>query len=172
MYVPWHEGVWRSGCKALRIPNSGIRWRRIVTFTFRLIFPQGNIPPYLFGKNTVGRMDCLETFLDEITCSKNWANRTVITSRKRGLARHVARIGKMINAYDVGREHLLLLTLLRSGIAQGAPCTATISDVLCVSTRVLIILDSCARAFCQLPADTPSSVSGGTWREMAVNFAD
>jgi hypothetical protein len=129
MYVPWHEGVWRSGCKALRIPNSGIRWRRIVTFTFRLIFPQGNIPPYIFGKNTVGRMDCLETFLDEITCSKNWANKTVITSRKRGLARHVARTGKMINAYDVGREHLLLLTLLRSGIAQGAPSTATLLPV-------------------------------------------
>jgi hypothetical protein len=59
---------------------------------------------------------------------------------------------------------------LRGGILQGDPCIATTSDPLSVPICVLIIPDSSTIAFWQLPAETPSSEAGKTWRELAVNF--
>jgi hypothetical protein len=44
--------------------------------------------------------------------------------------------------------------------AQGDPCTATVSDLLCVPIRFIIIPDSSTRALWQLPADTSSSEAG------------
>jgi hypothetical protein len=46
------------------------------------------------------------------------------------------------------------------------------SDLLFVSIWVLTIPESSTRTVWKIPAETPSSESGETWREMAVNFAD
>jgi hypothetical protein len=46
------------------------------------------------------------------------------------------------------------------------------SDLLCVPIWVLIIPDSYTRALWQVSAETRSTESGETWREMAVHFAD
>jgi hypothetical protein len=45
-------------------------------------------------------------------------------------------------------------------LAQGAPRTATISDLLCMPIWVLIITDLSTRALWQLPAKTTSSEAG------------
>jgi hypothetical protein len=57
-----------------------------------------------------------------------------------------------------------LLLLSTEWYAQGVPYTATITDLLCFSIRVLIIPDSSTTALWQLPADTPSSKA---WRNLA-----
>jgi hypothetical protein len=53
--------------------------------------------------------------------------------------------------------------LLRGGIVQSVPCTATISDLFNFPIWVLIIPDSSTRALTKIPADTPSSESRETW---------
>jgi hypothetical protein len=58
--------------------------------------------------------------------------------------------------------HPLLLS--RGGIAQGVPCTTTITDPL------LIIPDSSTRALGSNPAGTPTSEEGETWRESDREF--
>jgi len=54
--------------------------------------------------------------------------------------------------------------------AQGDPCTATISDLLCVPIWFLIIPDSSTRALWQLPVETSSSEAGKLHEEMAAKF--
>jgi hypothetical protein len=54
--------------------------------------------------------------------------------------------------------------------AQGNLNTATISDLLCIPIRVLIIPDLSTRALWQLPADTASSEARETWQEVATEF--
>jgi hypothetical protein len=44
-------------------------------------------------------------------------------------------------------------------------------DLLCVPIWVLIIPDSSTRALWQIPAETPSSKAGKTWRKLPINFA-
>jgi hypothetical protein len=64
----------------------------------------------------------------------------------------------------------LVLLLLRGCIAQGVPCTVTISDIFYVSIWIVIISDPSTRLW-KLPAEKSSSEAGKTWRGMAVNFA-
>jgi hypothetical protein len=45
---------------------------------------------------------------------------------------------------------------------QGDTCTATVSDLLCISICILIIRDSSTRT---LRADTSTSEAGDTWRK-------
>jgi hypothetical protein len=66
---------------------------------------------------------------------------------------------------------LLSLFLLRGGIVQGVPDTATIADLLCVPIWVLIIPDSFTRALWQLQAQTLGTEAGETSQKIAVNFA-
>jgi hypothetical protein len=56
--------------------------------------------------------------------------------------------------------------LLRGGILQRVPRTAYILHI-----SVLIFPDSSTRALWPIPAETPGSKAGETWREMFVNFA-
>jgi hypothetical protein len=57
--------------------------------------------------------------------------------------------------------------LLRSGIVQRDPCTATISDLLCFPICVLVALIQCS-----LVAPEISSSKAESWREMSLNLAD
>jgi hypothetical protein len=56
-------------------------------------------------------------------------------------------------------------------VSHGVPCTASISDLLCVPIWFLIIPDSSTKALLQLAAEPPSSKAGETWQEIAVSFA-
>jgi hypothetical protein len=84
---------------------------------------------------------------------------------------HVVRGHRLGSLLRVCQIIAGLLLLLWGGIAQGIPCTATISDLLGVPIWVHIIPDSSTTALWQLPAETPSSEVGETWWEVAVNFA-
>jgi hypothetical protein len=59
----------------------------------------------------------------------------------------------------------ILYVFLEGWGAQGDLCTATISGLFCSPIYFLIIPDSSTTALWQLPADTPSSEAGETWRE-------
>jgi hypothetical protein len=59
----------------------------------------------------------------------------------------------------------------RGGIAPDVPSTATISDLLCVHVRVIIIPDSSTRELSGNNQQTSSSEAGETWTEVTVNFA-
>jgi hypothetical protein len=76
------------------------------------------------------------------------------------------KLNSLLHLREIRDEMLML----RVG-AQGAPYTATISYLLYVPIWVLTIPDSSTRALWQLPAEIPSSGTGDTWQEMAVNFA-
>jgi len=45
-YAPWHEDVWGSGGIAPPILNLCTRWRRVVSFTSRLLYSRGRNPRY------------------------------------------------------------------------------------------------------------------------------
>jgi hypothetical protein len=53
---------------------------------------------------------------------------------------------------------------------EGDPCTATMSDLLCVPFWVPAIPDSSTRALWQLSAETSISEAEETWLQMAVEF--
>jgi hypothetical protein len=58
--------------------------------------------------------------------------------------------------------------LLRGGIVKNVPCIATTFWCIVLPTWVPVIPDSSTRALWQIPAQTPSSESGETWREIAM----
>jgi hypothetical protein len=43
-YTQQHEDVWGNGSVAPRILNLGARWKRVVSFTPRPLYPQGEFP--------------------------------------------------------------------------------------------------------------------------------
>jgi hypothetical protein len=65
--------------------------------------------------------------------------------------------------------HYVYWLLLRGGIVQSVPCTAAVSDLLCVTVGVLIIPDLSTRALWQIATDTPSSELG---RHLARNVRE
>jgi hypothetical protein len=62
------------------------------------------------------------------------------------------------------------LLLVGSGIAQGAPYTATISDLFFVP--VLIMTDSITRVICQLAAETAISESVAMFKYRGTTLTD
>jgi hypothetical protein len=68
---------------------------------------------------------------------------------------------------------ILLVTSYCYGVVsyKASHALRQFSDLLCFPISVPIILDSSTRALRQIPAETPSTKLGETWREME-NFAD
>jgi hypothetical protein len=44
--VPCHEDVWENGGMTPRIRSLSVRWKCVVSFTARLLYPRGNFPRY------------------------------------------------------------------------------------------------------------------------------
>jgi hypothetical protein len=71
--------------------------------------------------------------------------------------------------YAIKMVYFHIMLQLRGGVAQGAPSTATIYELLCVLIWVLIIPDSSTRLSGN--NQQTSDCKGETWRYVTAKFA-
>jgi hypothetical protein len=94
----------------------------------------------LFAWNTSTCRTCVLNYEQWLVTWHNWLDESTDP------ALHCCRLNCHLKCKKFHEQVLLLQLLLRDDITQGVPCTAIISDLLCIPVWVLIISDSSTRA--------------------------